>query len=240
MYNAYWGTEANNFGDVLNANILDYCGIKHKHTVVYQQANLFCIGSVIRLAKNSVILGSGIIKSGTPEELDPSNTYEFVRGPRTRERVLASGGQCPPIYGDAALLLPRFCPALPKKYKIGFIPHYEHKNKYTIELAREKNWEFIDVSNRDPLVVARKISQCEKIVSTSLHGIIGAHAYGIPAAHIRLDNQKELYGVITKFVDYHESVNLDHQLSSIDNPYYQTGTLPDLDQIETLIKKYAK
>ena len=235
---AYWGTEADNFGDVLNANILDYCGIKYKHTVVYEHANLFCIGSVIRLAKNSVILGSGIIKSGTPEELDSKNTYEFVRGPRTRERVLACGGTCPPIYGDAALLLPRFCKEESKKYKVGFVPHYEHKNKYTIELAKQKNWEFIDVSNVDPLVVARKISSCEKIVSTSLHGIIAAHAYGIPAAHIEI-NQKELYGTITKFVDYHESVNLEHQLSDIDNPYYQTGTLPDLDKIESLIRKYA-
>lgn len=241
MYNAYWGTEADNFGDLLNKNILDYCGVQYNHTLDYEKADLFCVGSVIRLAKNAVILGSGIIKSGTPEELDPNNTYEFVRGPRTRERVLACGGTCPEIYGDAALLLPRFCLPEPKKYKIGYVPHYKHKDdKYSMSMAEEHGWEYINVTNEDPLVVAKKISQCHKIVSTSLHGIIAAHAYGIPAAHLNIHEIfVELYGNSTKFVDYYESVQLKHQNRDADNLVFEVGTLPDLDQIESLIRKYA-
>lgn len=242
MIKAYWGTEEDNFGDLLNKNILDYCGVQYKHTTDHGDANLFCIGSVIRLAKrNSVILGSGIIKSGTPEVLDPTNIYEFVRGPRTRERVLAAGCKCPEIYGDPALLVSRFVDPLPKKYSVGFVPHYKHKNKYTKDLARDKEWEFIDVSNKDPIAVVQKITQCDRIVSTSLHGIIVAHAYGIPAAHLNVagDDFEKLYGENTKFVDYYESVQLKHKNRDIDNLDYQVGTLPDLDQIETLIRKYA-
>jgi pyruvyltransferase len=242
MYKAYWGTEADNFGDILNKNILEYCGVQHEHTTDYEDANLFMVGSVVRLAKNSVVLGSGIIKSGTPEELDPNNTYEFVRGPRTRERVLACGGTCPEIYGDAALLLPRFCPPGEKKYRIGFVPHYEHINDYSKTLAEERQWHFIDVRRKDPLFVAKEISACEKIVSTSLHGIIAAHAYGIPAAHYNIDitkKLKNLYGESTKFVDYYESVGLKHKYRSIDDLEYTVGTLPDLNLIESLIRKYA-
>ena len=244
-YKAYWGTEADNFGDLLNKNVLDYCGVQHKHTKNHGDANLFCIGSVIRLAKrNSIILGSGIIKglhAGSNEDLDPTNTYEFVRGPRTRARVLAAGCKCPEIYGDPALLVPRFVDPLPKKYKIGFVPHYKHKNKYTRDLAENKGWEFIDVSNKDPLAVVQKITQCSKIVSTSLHGIIVAHAYGIPAAHLNVGdkNFEKLYGENTKFIDYYESVKLKHKNRDMNNLTYEVGTLPDLDQIESLIRKYA-
>ena len=243
-YKAYWGTEEDNFGDLLNKNVLDYCGVQYTHTDNPLDANLFCIGSVIRLAKNSVILGSGIIKGlhgGSPEKLDPNNTYEFVRGPRTRERVLACGGKCPPIYGDAALLAPRFVDPLPKKYKIGFVPHYIHKNKYTRDLAENKGWEFIDVSNKDPLAVVQKITQCNRIISTSLHGIIIAHAYGIPAAHLNVGdkNFEKLYGENTKFIDYYESVNLKHKNRDMDNLEYSVGELPDLDLIESIIRKYA-
>lgn len=237
---AYWGTEENNFGDLLNKTILDYCRVSYEHTTNYKEANFFCIGSVIRLAKNSIVLGSGIIKSGIPEELDPNNRYEFVRGPRTRERVLACGGECPPIYGDPALLVPRICPPAPKGYRVGFVPHYTHKNHYTRAIAEERRWEFIDVNNKDPLEVAQKISQCEKIVSTSLHGIIVAHAYGIPAAHIDIQypDKRELYGQNTKFIDYYESVDLEHRIGNANKLDYQLGTLPDLNKIESLIKEY--
>lgn len=241
MFKAYWGTEEDNFGDLLNKNILDYCGVQYTHTENFLDANLFCIGSVIRLARKSIILGSGIIKSGTPEELHPENTYEFVRGPRTRERVLAAGCKCPEIYGDPALLVSRFVDPLPKKYKIGFVPHYKHKNKYTQDLAENKGWEFIDVSNKDPLAVVQKITQCSKIVSTSLHGIIVAHAYGIPAAHLNVGdtNFEKLYGENTKFIDYYESVKLKHKNRDMNNLTYEVGIIPDLDQIESLIRKYA-
>lgn len=252
IYKAYWGDEPKNFGDILNKNILDYCDIDYVHTRKPQEANLFAIGSTIRMAQNplgSVVLGSGIIKGlreeSMPEELNPNNTYEFVRGPRTRTRVLECGGSCPEIYGDAALLVNRIVDPLPKKYKIGFTPHYTHRNKYTKDLAEEKGWRYIDVCRKDPLDVVRDITECEKIISTSLHGIIVAHAYGIPASHLLIwqRDQKWLYGKDAKFIDYYESVGLEHVQSELSKDVerieYHVGTLPDLDKIESLIRKYA-
>ena len=235
-YMAYWGDKPRNFGDVLNANLFRYYGIDYTHTNNSNKANLFAIGSVIRLAKKSVVLGSGIIKEG--EKLDPENKYEFVRGPLTRQRILECGGECPEIYGDPALLLPKFCPPVEKDCEIGFVPHYVHKNPGKLA-AKENGWKYIDVVNHDPLEVARQISACEKIVSTSLHGIIAAHAYGIPAAHIRLAKVKDLHGDGSKFADYYASVNLLHRSHSSNDPIFEVGDIPDLTPIEIILDRYA-
>lgn len=235
-YKAYWGDVPQNFGDVLNRNLLEYCGVSFNHTNVHENGNLFTIGSIIRLAKSgSIVLGSGIIKS-TEEfhEKDISSiTYRFARGPLTRNRIIEQGGECPEIYGDPALLLPRFCEPEEKKHKIGFVPHYWHLNSATANLAKLNNWHLINVVNKDPLAVAKEISSCEKIVSTSLHGIIAAHAYGIPAKHYKYI-QRSLYGDGAKFKDYYASVGLE------DNDDYQIGTLPDLDLIENIIREYSE
>lgn len=237
MYSVYWGDVPQNFGDVLTANILKHYGYRYKHTNIPEQANFFSTGSIVRLAKNSVILGSGIIRD--EENLDPNNVYEFVRGPLTRARVLACGGDCPEIYGDPALLLPRFCPPSPKKHAIGFVPHYSHRNKYTKQLAESNGWHYINLVNDDPLVPAKEISSCEKILSTSLHGIIGAHAYGIPAAHVTASKLKKLHGDGSKFADYYASVGLVHKKYNWEEPEFTVGNLPDLDKIETIFREYA-
>jgi pyruvyltransferase len=238
MKTFYWGDVPQNFGDVLTANILNHYGIEFKHTNNQYEGKYFATGSIIRLAKNgATILGSGCIREN--EDLDRSNIYRFVRGPITRDRVLECGGECPEIYGDPALLLPRFCPPSEKQHKVGFIPHYSHRNKYTKQLAKTNGWYYIDLVDDDPLVPARKISSCETVMSTSLHGIIAAHAYGIPAAHVTTSNTCQLWGDGTKFLDYYASVGLTHKLYGTDNPRFEVGNLPDLDIIEGIFKEYV-
>ena len=234
-YVVYWGDIPYNFGDILTSNILSHYGYKYYHTNVHESANFFSTGSIARLAKKSLILGSGIIRQG--ENLDPTNIWEFVRGPLTRKRVLECGGTCPEIYCDPALLLPKFCLPVEKKHKVGFVPHYQHKKLSNRIMARNNNWHWIDVVNADPLVVAREISSCEKIVSTSLHGLIAAHAYGIPSCHLLVGGK--LHGDGSKFKDFYASVGLEHNTYTVDNLNYTLGKVPDLDPIEKIFRKYA-
>jgi len=76
----------------------------------------------------------------------------------------------------------------------------------------------IDILNKDPLEVARQIASCRKIVSSSLHGIIAAHAYGIPAAWVEFSNQ--LAGDGIKFADHFASVSSELIKSSESNTVF--------------------
>lgn len=231
---AYWGDKEPNFGDILNKNLLDHYGVNYVHSNVHEKSNLFVIGSVARLATSgSIVIGSGAIRS--TEKYNQSVNFRSVRGPRTHEIVLRSGGTCPKTFGDPALLLPRFVPAQEKKYKIGATVHYQHQRRDIISRLKELGYHYIDILNNDPIYVAKEISSCEKMVSTSLHGIIAAHAYGIPAAHLNVGIK--LFGDGIKFKDHYEAMNLEHSCDNIDSLIFRTGTLPDLDAIENEIKK---
>ena len=237
MYIAYWGDEDGpNFGDILNGPLLDHYGVKYVHSRQHEVSDLFVIGSVARLARpESIVCGSGSIRLG--EKQYKGVDWRAVRGPLTRQEVIKNGGDCPKIYGDPALLLPRFVPEQPKKHKIGFTLHYYHRYPHVVDAIRADGYHYIDILNNDPIQVAKEISSCEKIISTSLHGVIAAHAYGIPAAHVRMDALPNLHGDGLKFRDHYLAMDIEYRCDYIDKLVFESGTLPDLDLLENEIKK---
>ena len=215
MFKVWWQSKENNFGDILNPFIFDYFQINYKFSHL-EAANTLCIGSVIRRAREDFnVFGSGIMFS--KDKPHPKAKYHFVRGPRTRKNVLSNGGHCPPIYGDPAFLLPLFCNESKKEYNVGIVPHFVD---YKFVKETYPNHYIIDVLNKDPLEVAKQITKCRHIISSSLHGIIAAHAYGIPAAWVKFSNNVK--GDDVKFYDYFEGVNSSPILSTLDKPKYQT------------------
>lgn len=56
-------------------------------------------------------------------------------------------------------------------------------------------------------VIIRKVLACEYVISTSLHGLIIAHAYGIPALWYEY-REVEWHGSDVKFFDYFSSVGI--------------------------------
>ena len=131
-----------------------------------------------------------------------------VRGPLTRDSLLDQGIDCPEVYGDPALLLPRFFhPRVEKKYDIGIIPHYADKDHPWVERnATGPEVRVIDIES-DIEEFVRAVLSCEVILSSSLHGLICADAYGLPATWIRLSNR--LDGGSFKFRDYRKSIGAD-------------------------------
>lgn len=217
MYNVWWVKNDKNFGDLLTPHIFNYFNIPYTFTSK-NQADILCIGSIARHAKNNtIVLGSGIINS-KKEKLNPNADWRFVRGPYTRQRILDCGGACPKIYGDAAMLLPLLCSPEEKKYEVGIVPHFVD---YSIVKEKYLGYNIINVVNEDPLLVAREITKCKKIISSSLHGIIAAHAYGIPAAWVKFSNNVK--GDDIKFKDHYASVGLEAKLSTIEHPIFTTG-----------------
>ncbi|MEO2064656.1 MAG: polysaccharide pyruvyl transferase family protein [Christiangramia sp.] len=205
-----------NYGDLLSAYIVEKISGKpvkwiHPHKQKWykrRKKNFLAVGSIIHhAAKNSIVWGSGIIDR--QQEITPAD-FKAVRGPRTRDYLLSKGLDCPEIYGDPALLLPElFKPKVPKKYKLGIIPHY---HDYVQVLEYYKNHEDIlvlDLMTLDVEDVTRKILSCERTISSSLHGLIVSQSYQIPSVWVKFSDK--IFGDDIKYIDYFESVGI--------NPY---------------------
>lgn len=212
-----------NFGDILTPFILNYFGVGCEYQHI-RTAEALCIGSIARFARDGVkVIGSGVIDSS--DKLNPNAEYLFVRGPITGRMVREAGGHCPDIYGDPAMLLPKVFKRDTDPHKaVGIVAHY-------VDLPLVES----PINPlRSPIRVLRDIWACDKIISSSLHGIIAAHAYGIPAAWVKFSDK--LHGDDVKFHDYAQSVGLSQMpLSTIGKPVF---TLPryNSDAIEGIIR----
>ena len=219
-----------NFGDILTPAILNHFNIKHTFVNHFSKADTICVGSIARRAGPKVkVLGSGIISRS--DRLNADADWKFVRGPYTKKRVEFFGGQCPDIYGDPALLLPMIVDPSEKKYEVGIVPH-NVDFKFTSEEYPNAN--IIGLGTRDYTKVIDKITQCETIISSSLHGIICAHAYGIPAAWVKPNTK--LKGDNVKFEDYFASVDVNGIQSTYDNPKFISPGTIDLEPIIKIFK----
>lgn len=215
----YWSSKyfenkpQENFGDVLSRYIVEHiAGIptrfynlpkKKKRWV--KPKYLMAIGSILNYAtKKAVVWGSGIIsKQDTFEKA----TFVAVRGPKTRDRVLQLGIECPEVYGDPALLLPLYYNPKPeKKYKLGIIPHYVDYEKVNAWYTNDASILVINLLNNDIHEVTNQIYSCEKTIASSLHGVIVSQAYSIPSIWVKFSNK--LSGDNIKFEDYFLSVGL--------------------------------
>jgi hypothetical protein len=209
---ALWWMESpypGNFGDILNPYIVEKLSGKPPRFVP-RGKGMLAIGSIIKFATE----GTQVWGSGTPrmtDKLHPGASYRAVRGPLTRELVLKSGGECPEVYGDAAWFLPRlYQPKLPtKRYKLGLIRHYANDN----ELSAATDVKVISVIRGGYEGIEQfidELHECEAILTTSLHGLIVSHAYGIPARWCEVpDAEHGIAGDGTKFHDYMLSVGLE-------------------------------
>ena len=134
--------------------------------------------------------------------------YAAVRGPLTRSRLLNVGVSCPRVYGDPALLAPLFYqPKVEKRFSVGLVIRWSEKRWR--DLAAAEDVCLIDLGSADVEGTLRKILSCERIISSSLHGLILADAYNIPSAWLDADSQAggtRPWGGEFKFYDYFLSV----------------------------------
>lgn len=128
--------------------------------------------------------------------------------------------------GDPGLLTSRCFPInTKKKYKIGIVCHctdFAKFNKIIKDAGLDIpviNAQFKHKMTEDDLLnLLTKINECEFIYSSSLHGIIVAHSYGIPAIYLRdLKNMcRHDPHVISsddfKFKDYYSSIDLNYNV----------------------------
>lgn len=162
------------------------------------------IGSIInRVQKDSIAWGTGSFGPEPPRQINAKATYTAVRGPLTRSRILDKGGKCPQVYGDPALLTPLFYnPKVKKTHEIGLVLRWSDKD--WLQETVGDGVKLIDLGTSDVESVLDDMLACKRIITSSLHGLVIADAYGIPNAWLYSDSPK---GREFKFYDYFLSVN---------------------------------
>ena len=204
-----------NLGDELNFYILKavspYKLYNYRDIYCFSSTNYSCIGSLIDIGllnNHTIIWGSGAMIGKGKLNYKPLKVCA-VRGKLTRKYLLEQGIDCPEIYGDPALLLPKiYQPKVEKQYKLGVIPHYvDQENPLVTELSHlyGGNVCIIKMKDyRDWKDVVDNINRCEQIISSSLHGLILSDAYNIPNAWVEFSDR--VAGEGFKFKDYFSAV----------------------------------
>ena len=198
-----------NWGDALNPVLVSMISGKPvRHTQAAYCDCYMAIGSILDTANSrTVVWGTGFCVQGQTVQ-EPPKAIHAVRGPLTRAALLKAGINCPEVYGDPALLLPRFFnPDVHKHYKVGIIPHYVDKfHPWIQSYQKNPDVRIIDVQG-DLWEFVRAVKSCKVVVSSSLHGLICSDAYGVPNVWIRLSDK--VYGGDFKFPDYRLSIGAD-------------------------------
>lgn len=199
-----------NWGDALSPVLVSLLSGKH---VVRAEAlhhrRYLAVGSILGGANEwSEVWGSGFVREGEHVRGRPRAIYA-VRGPLSRDALLAQNIECPAVYGDPALLLPCFFdPPVEPRYEIGVVAHYVDKSHPWLEEVRNDPAVLvIDVESGIERFV-RDVKSCTVILSSSLHGLICADSYQIPTAWIGLSDS--VIGGAFKFRDYKGSVGEHH------------------------------
>ena len=194
-----------NFGDALTPWLIWRLVGRYPRFVAPDdpQPKFLVCGSIISLAgPGCTVWGAGLMNCD--DTISPAARYLAVRGPRTQARALASGADCPAVYGDPALLLPRlYAPAVAPTRTPGFVAHFSDRPRIGEDCVTSQGIQLIDIQ-QDIEAVIDQVAGCEWVMSSSLHGLIVAHAYGVPALWVRLRDLPSGDG--TKFADYYESV----------------------------------
>ena len=212
----YWwggGSVGYNFGDELSPIVVKALSGRDVQRAPLPRAELLAIGSILqiaaktsRLAKRTAPLwvwGSGTLAPVNFPEF-PCLTVSAVRGPLTRNMLRLKADL--PI-GDPGLLADRLVPRpVTKRYAWGVIPHHSHVDSDFVRrlLENTPRSTLIDVRQPDVLSTISKMADCDRIASTSLHGLVVADSFHIPNIWISAPGERRTFS--WKFTDYFLSV----------------------------------
>ena len=242
-----------NWGDVLSQFLLEhYSGKKlNKDDVFYfddaahmldKNGKIVGIGSSMKYVRpDDYVWGTGCIDEHHVGD-KPKKVYS-VRGPLTRDVLLKRGWDVPEVYGDPALLFPQiYNPTIEKKYKIGLIPHcvdfYSLDGLKAINHMEDMGIKIINVTAGINEFIDQ-LKECEYIISSSLHGLIAADAYGIPNYRVKIS--KLVHGGDFKYKDHYASVKREHYeplqltdittLDEVNSLKFEVGNISLIDKL---------
>jgi len=197
----WWhASKAVNFGDDLSHVIVEK--ILNRpisfRSLSTKEKILFSTGSVLHFARdNDVIWGSGFRENPLSENRFHKLDVRAVRGPRTRDFLLKMGINCPEIYGDPAVLMAHLFPEFKKEapiYDYIIIPNIG-------EIAAFVPYKNVVLPTLPWDEIVQQMMKTKLVISSSLHGIIVAESFGVPARLLKMTWIEPLL----KYQDYYES-----------------------------------
>lgn len=195
-----WSEGVVNFGDELGPHLLARLGYQVRRVPEIHQADLIGCGSVLEGAarnarRGAIIWGSGLMHG------EPVDTRRLdIRAVRGQLTASVLGVSVPT--GDPASLVPMLYERPRVKHGLGVVRHYVDQHPYP--------WADIVIDTTDPIDdVIAGIGSCARVASSSLHGLIVAEAWGIPA--IRL-HHAEVAGGNFKWLDWFSA---DHDMKAL-------------------------
>lgn len=198
------GWRHGNVGDVFNRDLISHLYGAEAHNTDDSGNRILLIGSTAhRVRPGDVVAGVGTKGVAQPD----ADAVRVVgaRGPLTVDALRDAGHDVTGLrfLGDPGLLIGEVFPRLkrvrPKPGNVLFVPHYRERERFT-NTAR---YRVLDV-DQAPRVFARQIAEAETVYSSSLHGVIFAHALGRPAALVAPRTAEPEI----KYRDYFASVGL--------------------------------
>ncbi|WP_229669680.1 polysaccharide pyruvyl transferase family protein [Microlunatus endophyticus] len=196
-----------NFGDLLSPWLVRHITGRDVVVADRRSPHYVVIGSIINQGTDqSIFWGTGMYGTESAKEVPSGAQYLAVRGPLTQAKLGAARGfgvRAPKTYGDPALLLPLYYqPRVPIRYEYGVAVRWSERTWAHAEYG--PGVKLIDFGHSDVEAVIRDLLSCRRIVTSSLHGLIVADAYGIPSAWL---GSKSPRGGVFKFYDYFASVD---------------------------------
>lgn len=203
-----------NFGDFLSPLLVEMLSGKAVRYAPVHKADMMAIGSILPRERKARRFGwprrLHVWGTGTDAEdrhFSGRHYYHALRGQKSLEQV--EGLHVRPALGDPGLLAAAWWEGrghVTKRYRIGLIPHYvDQQHPLLQQAACLPGVQLIDVFW--PVAeVLRAIQACDFVLSSSLHGLIVADAFGVPNRRLRLSG-----GLISdfKFIDYYSAFGLD-------------------------------
>jgi len=204
---------AENWGDKLNPTLVALLSereVLHQDdvpTILDAPVHLVIGSGLMTLDARHVVWGMGFMNGKKPPTGLPRSIHA-VRGPLSRQKLIAHGIDCPEVFGDPALLCPLFFPQRGSKdYDVGVILHHREVGIESVpKFPSHIRVKVISVKGTIDGFLA-DIYSCHQILSSSLHGLIAAHAYDVPASWLKLSNLP--LGDDFKFRDYFSSIGLE-------------------------------
>ena len=205
--NYFWNPKSGlpNIGDYLAFETVNFVlNLKDLHPLDISSGKILSIGSVLHFANDGdTVWGTGRNGKISPEKhVFSSLDVRSVRGPRTKDYLEKKGITVPEIFGDPGILAPLIYP----KAQLNTV--YAGDTQDVLIVPQLKDDLSIYSEYKNQLVSPRqlpgnflgRLTKAKKVIASSLHGLILAEAYGIPAVYYSSGSGENIF----KYHDYYE------------------------------------